>query len=46
MGDSSDPLLTTVWTNPQFCPDIWLDLYGPGVLSELELHFTSLTNHL
>ena len=37
MGVSSNPLLATVWANPQFCPDIWLDLYGPGVLSKLEL---------
>ena len=46
MGVSSNPLLATVWANPQFCPDIRLDLYRPGVFSKLENSFTSLTNHL
>ena len=46
MGVSSNPLLATVWTNPQFCPDIRLDLYWPGVFPKLENSFTSLTNHL
>ena len=36
-GDSCYPFLATVWTNPQFCPDIWFDFYGPSVLSKLEL---------
>jgi hypothetical protein len=36
-GDSCYPFLATVWTNPQLCPDIRFDLYGPGVLSKLKL---------
>ena len=30
-------LCTTVWANPQFCPDSWLDLYWPCVIMEIHI---------
>ena len=30
-------LCTTVWANPQFCPDSWLDFYRPCVIMEIHI---------
>jgi len=30
-------LCTTVWANPQFCPDSWLDFYRPCVIMEFHV---------
>ena len=32
-------LCTTVWANPQFCPDSWLDFYRPCVI--MKIHNTA-----
>jgi len=35
MGVSCYPFLATDWANPEFCPDIRLDLYWPGVTAKI-----------
>jgi len=42
---SSDPLLTTIWANPEFCPDSWLDFYWPSVGVEFQHLLAFLTIH-